>query len=146
MSNRKVLNFKEVLFNFWFFFFFKILFRFVRTVLPFSQEFQRDKQPNAQPQYLHGSKVSSFVFMSFKFTVRCILKFSLNQFNCNNLNVSCHVGLSRWLSGKESTCQCRRFGFDLLVGKILWRKKWQPTPVFPREESHGQRSLAGYSP
>ncbi|KAF2986433.1 hypothetical protein EK904_003697 [Melospiza melodia maxima] len=31
--------------------------RFVRTVLPFSQEFQRDKQPNAQPQYLYGSKV-----------------------------------------------------------------------------------------
>jgi len=32
-------------------------YRFVRTVLPFSQEFQRDKQPNAQPQYLYGSKV-----------------------------------------------------------------------------------------
>nr|XP_020010963.1 cytoplasmic FMR1-interacting protein 1-like [Castor canadensis] len=37
--------------------------RFVRTVLPFSQEFQRDKQPNAQPQYLHGSKVGCFVFV-----------------------------------------------------------------------------------
>lgn len=34
-------------------------YRFVRTVLPFSQEFQRDKQPNAQPQYLYGSKVGS---------------------------------------------------------------------------------------
>ena len=44
---------------------FKILFRFVRTVLPFSQEFQRDKQPNAQPQYLHGSKVSSFLFILY---------------------------------------------------------------------------------
>lgn len=33
-------------------------YRFVRTVLPFSQEFQRDKPPNAQPHYLHGSKVS----------------------------------------------------------------------------------------
>lgn len=33
--------------------------RFVRTVLPFSQEFQRDKPPNAQPQYLYGSKVST---------------------------------------------------------------------------------------
>ena len=68
MSNGKVLNFKELPLNFWFtfflsfFFFFKpFLFRFVRTVLPFSQEFQRDKQPNAQPQYLHGSKVGSFV-------------------------------------------------------------------------------------
>jgi len=29
--------------------------------------------------------------------------------------------------------------------KILWRRKWQPTPVFLPGESHGQRSLAGYS-
>ena len=126
MSNRKVLNFKEVPLNFLFSFSFKILFRFVRTVLPFSQEFQRDKQPNAQPQYLHGSKVSSFMFMIFKFTVKCILKFSLNQFSCNNLNVSCHTGLSRWLSGKESACQCRRCGFDPWVRKISWRREWQP--------------------
>ena len=31
-------------------------------------------------------------------------------------------------------------------GKILWRRAWQPTPVFLPGESHGQRSLAGYSP
>ena len=31
-------------------------------------------------------------------------------------------------------------------GKILWRRAWQPTPVFSPGESHGQRSLAGYSP
>ena len=27
-----------------------------------------------------------------------------------------------------------------------WRRKWQPTPVFLLGKSHGQRSLAGYSP
>ena len=32
------------------------------------------------------------------------------------------------------------------VGKIPWRRKWQPTPVFLLGKSHGQRSLAGYSP
>ena len=32
------------------------------------------------------------------------------------------------------------------VGKILCRRKWQPTPVFLPAESHGQKSLAGYSP
>ena len=32
------------------------------------------------------------------------------------------------------------------VGKISWRTAWQPTPVFLPGESHGQRSLAGYSP
>ena len=31
------------------------------------------------------------------------------------------------------------------VGKIPWRRKWQPTPVFLPGESHGHR-LAGYSP
>jgi len=33
-----------------------------------------------------------------------------------------------------------------LVGKIPWRRKWQPTPVFLPRKSHGQRNLAGYSP
>jgi len=32
-------------------------------------------------------------------------------------------GLPRWLSGKESACQCRRLGFDPWVGKIPWRKE-----------------------
>ena len=32
------------------------------------------------------------------------------------------------------------------IGKIPWRRKWQPTPVFFPGESHGQRSLVGYSP
>ena len=32
------------------------------------------------------------------------------------------------------------------VGKIPWRRAWQPTPVFLPGESHGQWSLAGYSP
>ena len=42
--------------------------------------------------------------------------------------------------------QCRRPGLDPWVGKTSWRKKWQPTPVFLPGESHGQRSLGGYSP
>ena len=43
------------------------------------------------------------------------------------------------------TCQCRRPRFDSWVWKILWRRKWQPTPVFLPGEYHGQRSLVGYS-
>ena len=42
--------------------------------------------------------------------------------------------------------QCRRSGFDPWVRKIPWRREWQPTPVFLPGESHGQRSLEGYSP
>ena len=52
-------------------------------------------------------------------------------------------------SAKEPARQCQRcksHGLDPWVGKIPWRRKWQPTPVFLPGESHGQRSLAGYSP
>ena len=40
----------------------------------------------------------------------------------------------------------KRHGFDPWVRKIPWRREWQPTPVFLPGESHGQRSLVGYSP
>ena len=48
----------------------------------------------------------------------------------------------------SSSSQCRRHkrhGFNPWVWKIPWRRKWQPTPVFPLGESPGQRSLEGYS-
>ena len=54
--------------------------------------------------------------------------------------------LPRWLSGKESARQCTRLGFHPWVRKIPWRRAWQPTPIFLPGESHGQRSLEGYSP
>ena len=37
-------------------------------------------------------------------------------------------------------------GFESWVGKILWKRKWQPTPVFLPGEFHGHRKLEGYSP
>ena len=55
--------------------------------------------------------------------------------------------LPRWPCGKESVCQCRRLeklGFDSLVRKVPWSRKWQPTPVFLPGKFHGERSLAGY--
>ena len=58
-------------------------------------------------------------------------------------------GLPRWLSGKESTCQCRgpkRFRFNPWVGKISWSRKWKSILVFLPGNFHGQRSLTGYSP
>ena len=51
-----------------------------------------------------------------------------------------------WLSGKEPTCHCRRLVFNPWVGKIPWRRAWQPTPVFLPGKSHEQRSLMSYSP
>ena len=40
----------------------------------------------------------------------------------------------------------RRYMFNHWVGKIPWRRKWQPIPVVLPGKSHGQRSLADYSP
>ena len=56
------------------------------------------------------------------------------------------MGFPNGTSSKESTCQCRRYGFDPWVEKIPWRRKWQSTPVFLPGKSHGQRNLEGYSP
>ena len=39
----------------------------------------------------------------------------------------------------------KRLEFDPWVGKVPWRRAWQPTPVFLPGESYGQRSLVGYS-
>ena len=39
--------------------------------------------------------------------------------------------------------ECGRPGFDLWMGKVPWRRKWQPTTIFLPGKSNGQRSLAG---
>ena len=46
---------------------------------------------------------------------------------------------------EETDCQCRRPGFDPWVGKIPWKRAWQPTAMFLSGETHGQGSLVGYS-
>ena len=55
-------------------------------------------------------------------------------------------GILWWLIWYRICLQCSIPGFDPWVGKIPWRRKWQPTPVFSPRESHGQRRLVGYSP
>ena len=58
------------------------------------------------------------------------------------------------LSHREACMNLNRIYFKMLYvspkagdsGSIPWRRKWQPTPVFLPGKSHGQRSLADYSP
>ena len=74
-------------------------------------------------------------------SVVCICSF-------NHLHVI-QSGFPGGASGKEPACQWRRhkrYRFDPWVWKILWRRTGQPPPVFLPGESHGQSSLAGYSP
>ena len=62
-----------------------------------------------------------------------------------------HLKLPLWLirppwglSSKEFTRKVGH-GFDPWVRKILWKREWQPPPVFLPGKSHGHRSLTGYT-
>ena len=55
------------------------------------------------------------------------------------------LGLPSWPRWLRICLQCRRPEFDSWVGKISFRREWQPTPVFLPGEFNRQRSLAGYS-
>ena len=53
--------------------------------------------------------------------------------------------MAQWLRIRLQCRGLRRHRFNPWVGKMPWRRRWQPTPAFLPGESHGQRSLAGYS-
>ena len=84
----------------------------------------------------------------FAVTLPCCLPqiISIRMHDHNNGHNYRLTGLPRWLNGKESACQRRRYGFDPWVGKIPWRRKWQHSPVFLPRKYHWQKSLAGYGP
>ena len=78
---------------------------------------------------------------------------SWRSFLCSSSVCSCEFFLFRLstggASGKEPACQCgrqKRHRFDPWFGKIPWRRKWSPTPVFLPGESHDKRNLVGYRP
>ena len=76
-------------------------------------------------------------------------KFCFYKFVFFNFFIYIRLGPLGGFRGKEPACQCKRCkgcGSNLWVRKIPQRRKWQPTPVFLHGKSHGQRSLAGYSP
>ena len=72
-----------------------------------------------------------------------VCRFCLDSREWITQGIYTREGPHRWLSGKESTYQCR---FDQGFGMICWRRKWPPTLVFLPGKSHGWRSLVGYCP
>ena len=66
----------------------------------------------------------------------------LTAFCLKLLSLSCFieecVGDSLVAQTVNNLLQCGRPGFDPWVGKIPWRRKWQPTPVFLPGTSHGR--------
>ena len=105
---------------------------------------QREEIPHEyQIRLLLAHPISSCLLVTDLYPACCLLSpFSLCAFS-----LAVRTGeLPRWLP--EPSCQCRRHkrhGINPYVGKIPWRRAWQPIPVFLPGESHGQRSLMGYS-
>ena len=54
--------------------------------------------------------------------------------------------MAQWLRIRLQCRSFRRHRFNPWVGKMPWRRRWQPTPAFLPGESQGLWSLAGYSP
>ena len=84
-------------------------------------------------------------FFLFFFSQAIAFNFKLIKLN-KNKNL---IGFPGGDSDKEPASQYRRHkkcGFNPWVGTIPWNGKWQPTPVLLPTESHGQKSLTGYSP
>ena len=78
-----------------------------------------------------------------------------HEFSVNNSTIAIKLGVfeaspvSQWLKKKKSTYNAGAAGDPALIpgsGRAPWTRKWRPTPVLLPRESHGQRSLSGYSP
>ena len=99
----------------------------------------RNQQANVITTYYMGLSISLYY-------VRVTAKINLEILG---LHRDVYTGFPAGTSGKELTCKCRRhkrLRFSPWVRKIPWRRAWQPTLVLLPGESHGQRSLVGYSP
>ena len=99
----------------------------------------RNQQANVITTYYMGLSISFYY-------VRVTAKINLEILG---LHREIYMGFPAGTSGKELTWKCRRHKrrrFSPWVRKIPWRRAWQPTLVLLPGESHGQRSLVGYSP
>ena len=92
--------------------------------------------------YIWGLLISWFMFSPDLELTKTCNAYSVAQ-SCPTLckPLDGSLGSPGGARGKELPCQCRRGQFHPWVGKIPWRRKWQPTPVFFPGESHGKRSL-----
>ena len=93
--------------------------------------------------------ISKVISLLFKMLCRFVIASLPRSKHLSGFNVVLSKGFPRWCRGKESACQCRmhkRLGFHPSVRRILWRRKWQLTPVFLPGKFYGQRNLVSYSP
>ena len=65
----------------------------------------------------------------------------ISKYLCND-----NEGFPGGSDSKESACHAEDLGSTPGLGRPLWRRERQPTPVFLPGEFHGQRSKVGYGP
>ena len=87
----------------------------------------------------HNSFNLSFKYLTVLIVNYMLIKLEKVQFFIAMSN----CGFSWWPSGEEGACSCRRCRFNPWVGRIPWRRKWQPNAVFLPGKFHGSRRLAG---
>ena len=103
--------------------------------------------PSNEYSGLVSFRIDWFDLLADQGTLESLL--SLLSTICYNYLLQIYLSLGKpcfpsGASCKESDCQWRRhkrLRFDPWVGKIPWRRKWQPTPIFLTGKFHGQRSL-----
>ena len=96
---------------------------------------------------IHWWTLVVFLVASLERRIIFLLDKVTGSYSVTGPKVTYNYTFNSGTSGKESACQCRRHKRQPLspwVGKIPWRRKWQPTPVFLPRKIHGLRSLAGY--
>ena len=113
---------------------------FITALFKIGRTWEQPKCPSADEQiklwyiytmeYYLAIKRNEFESVDLKWTnLQLVIQSKVSQKEKNKYHILIYMesrGLPCWLSGKESTCQCRRHGFDPWVRKILWRRKWQP--------------------
>ena len=84
--------------------------------------------------------------MGYAYVIKSWNHVSIMPLLLNSVVASYLLGFPGGSDSKESACNVGRPRFNPRVGKIPWRRKWQPTSIFLPGEFHGMKSLAGYSP
>ena len=101
---------------------------------------------------VQGTLKSLLQHHSSKASILLHSAFFMVQFSHPYLTIGKTIASTTWASlvaqmvkNPLAMQELQESSFDPWVRKIPWRRTWQSTPVFLPGESHGQRSLAGYS-
>ena len=74
------------------------------------------------------------------------IEVSMVRFGLDQVRLEVNYGFPGGSDSKESACDAGDLGSIPTLGRSPWRREWLLTPVFLPGESHGQKSLVGYSP